>query len=385
MIFFWFIIPFLVLMVLSGTRRHRKGEENEESNEGGFQDEGGFEEDEEINEGGKASLTVTPLWKFVTKLDVGRGGGTAKFLCPHDCHEGKPYAGSYTRVRRHLCGVMESDDNKGSLGINVCPNISKEQRQIYIKMEEAAQRKHGKKQKLQSDDVSSRFGGTSPSPHGSTTPSSRRTIGDFFDTGGRDEVDAKVARFLYACGVPFNVLRSPYWDDMVRAINQKTPQGYKSPSYEKARTVLLDREKTKIQAGLSRFTNEWSDVGVSIVSDGWTSVRNQHLINVIGVSASGAVFLAAHDSSSISATSQNISELLLKTIDEVGPFNVIQVITDNAANCKGAGKIIERMHPHIFWFGCLVHTLNLLMHDLVKHKECVWIMLSPLCTLANVS
>jgi hypothetical protein len=371
MIFFWFIIPFLVLMVLSGTRRHQREEENEESNEGGFQDEGGFEEDEEINEGGKASLT--PLWKFVTKLDVGRGGGTAKFLCPHDCHEGKPYAGSYTRVRRHLCGVMESDDNKGSLGINVCPNISKEQRQIYIKMEEAAQRKHGKKQKLQSDDVSSRFGGTSPSPHGSTTPSSRRTIGDFFDTGGRDEVDAKVARFLYACGVPFNVLRSPYWHDMVKAINQKAPQGYKSPSYEKARTVLLDREKTKIQAGLSRFTNEWSEVGVSIVSDGWTSVKNQHLINVIGVSASGAVFLAAHDSSSISATSQNISELLLKTIDEVGPFNVIQVITDNAANCKGAGKIIERMHPHIFWSGCLVHTLNLLMHDIVKHKECGWI------------
>jgi hypothetical protein len=79
MIFFWFIIPFLVLMVLSGTRRHQREEENED--EGGLQDEGGFEEDEESNEGGKASLT--PLWKYVTKVDVGRGGGTIKFLCPH--------------------------------------------------------------------------------------------------------------------------------------------------------------------------------------------------------------------------------------------------------------------------------------------------------------
>jgi hypothetical protein len=68
--------------------------------------------------------------------------------------------------------------------------------------------------------------------------------------------------------------------------------------------VLLNREKEKIQAGLTGFTNEWSEVGVSILSDSWTSIRNQHLINVIGVSASGAVFLAAHDSSSISATSQ---------------------------------------------------------------------------------
>jgi hypothetical protein len=52
---------------------------------------------------------------------------------------------------------------------------------------------------------------------------------------------------------------------------------------------------------------------------------------------------------------------------------VIQVITNNATNCKGAGEIIERVHPHIFWSGCLVHTLNLLMHDIVKHRECGWI------------
>jgi len=135
---------------------------------------------------------LAPLWKFVTKLEAGRGGGTIKFLCPRDCHQGKPYTGSYTHVRRHLCGIMESNDNKGSLGINVCLNISKEQREICIKIEEVAQRKHGKKQKLQSDDVSSRFGGTSPSPRGSTTSTFRRTIGDFFDIGGRDEVDAKV-------------------------------------------------------------------------------------------------------------------------------------------------------------------------------------------------
>jgi hypothetical protein len=69
-------------------------------------------------------------------------------------------------------------------------------------------------------------------------------------------VDAKVVRFLYACGVPFNVLRSPYWHDLVKAINE-APKGYKSPNYEKARTVLLDREKAKVQRALTRFTDEW--------------------------------------------------------------------------------------------------------------------------------
>jgi hypothetical protein len=182
-------------------------------------------------------------------------------------------------------------------------------------------------------------------------------------------VNAKVVRFLYVCCIPFNVLRSPYWHDLVKAINE-APKGYKSPNYEKARIVLLDREKPKIQRALTRFTDEWADIGVSIVLDGWTVVRNQHLINVLGVSATGAMFLATYDSSSIIASSQNISNLLLKTINDVGPSNVIQVIIDNATNCKGAGKTIERVHPHIFWFGCLVHTFNLLMHDIVKHREC---------------
>jgi len=366
-------------MVLVGSRHVHQNEESDsgqshsdsdypmsEGEEGGNDDEG---DDEEVGSGKEA---LTPLWKYVTKVQDGRGGGTAKWICPHGCRP-KPYTGSYTRVRRHLCGVLDSDEKKGGLGVKVCTKMTQTEKENYIKIEEAAIRL-SKRQKLQADapspySASSSVGGRS-SPSGSGS-GSKRTLEDLFDVTGREEVDAKVARFLYACGVPFNVLRSPYWHAMVKAIN-KAPAGYRSPGYEKARTVLLEKEKSKVKRALTRFTDGWTDSGVSIVSDGWTNVRNQHLINILGVSSTGAVFLGAHDSSSISATSQNIADILLKTIDEVGPINVIQVITDNAANCKAAGKIIEEKYPHIFWSGCLVHTLNLLMHDIIKHKECTW-------------
>jgi hypothetical protein len=59
-------------------------------------------------------------------------------------------------------------------------------------------------------------------------------------------VDEKVVWLLYACGIPFNVLRSPYWHDLVKKI-KKAPKGYESPNYEKARIMLLDREKEKIK------------------------------------------------------------------------------------------------------------------------------------------
>jgi hypothetical protein len=124
--------------------------------------------------------------------------------------------------------------------------------------------------------------------------SGHRTISNFLDQGCRDDVDAKNFRFLYACGVPFNVLRSPYWHEMVQAING-APKGYKSPGYDKARTMGLDRERAKIHSALGQFTNDWNQYGVSIVSDGWTNVKGRPLINILGVSASGVVFLSAHD------------------------------------------------------------------------------------------
>ena len=118
---------------------------------------------------------------------------------------------------------------------------------------------------------------------------------------------------------------------MVQAING-APKGYRSPRYDKARTVGLDRERAKINSALGKFTNDWSNYGVSIVSDGWKNVKGKPLINILSVSASGVVFLSAHDYSDRYKTGINIAQPLLETIQKIGPYNVIQVITDNAAN-----------------------------------------------------
>ncbi|KAK2986475.1 hypothetical protein RJ640_000229 [Escallonia rubra] len=38
-----------------------------------------------------------------------------------------------------------------------------------------------------------------------------------------------------------------------------------------------------------------------------------------------------------------------KEIESIGPEKVVQVVTDNAANCKLADSIIEKKYPWIFW------------------------------------
>ena len=107
--------------------RNRRGEHEEEEESGHHMSDPMYDEEEGDDENiesqdGKAALT--PLWNYGTKLEGRKGGGSYKFLCPHGCHGGKPYCGSYTRVRRHLCGVMDSDEKNGAVGIAICPKVS---------------------------------------------------------------------------------------------------------------------------------------------------------------------------------------------------------------------------------------------------------------------
>ena len=364
----------MVIMVVES--RKRRGPETEEvDEEAGGSQMGENPSEEEVEEGEhdpqKTKQDQTPLWKYVQRAETGRGGGTTKFHCPH-CNT--DYTGSYTRARRHLCGKRPWDGEK-QIGIKTCDKVSTADRAKYIKEEEDTQyrtkRSRGFFEPISpSQRTPSASSQGSGYRHGGTGSSSlrRRTISDFLDEGCRNDVDSKIYRFLYANGIPFNVLRSPYWHEMVSAIND-APKGYKSPGYDKARTVGLDHEKAKISHSLNKMTSSWTDNGVSIVSDGWTNVKGKPLISVLAVSRSGPIFLAAHDYSDKFKTAINIAEALLETIERIGPYNVIQVITDNAPNCKAAGAIIEDKYPNIFWSGCLVHTLNLLLHDIVKNKN----------------
>jgi hypothetical protein len=234
------LVPFFVIMMVVGSSRRNTHDSEDEievdstyqGEEEGMEGDEDNENDSDDHDPQKVKERNTPLWKYVTKLTGGKGGGTGKFIC-HHCHI--EYTGSYTRVRKHLCGTMYWDEGK-SIGIKTCVKVDPEERLKYQREEEAAQNK-AKKTKVEHQNTQRMFSGRVASAHGSAfspSPSpSRRTLSYFLDQGCRDDVDAKIFRFLYACGIPFNVLRSPYWHEMVQAING-APKGYRIPGYDKS-------------------------------------------------------------------------------------------------------------------------------------------------------
>jgi hypothetical protein len=119
---------------------------------------------------------------------------------------------------------------------------------------------------------------------------------------------------------------------------------------------------------------------VAITAYGWSDAQWRPLINFIVVTKDGHMFLRAINTKVDVKRKEYIAEKLMIIIEEVGLKNVVQVITDNASNCKGAGMLIEQKYNHIFCTPCLVHTLNLALKNICAAEqndddsdELVWI------------
>ena len=74
----------------------------------------------------------------------------------------------------------------------------------------------------------------------------------------------------------------------------------------------------------------------------------------------GPMFLKAMDYFGQVKDKIFIVNLMKEVINEVGHQNVVQILTDNTTNCKGAGKIIKSMYPHIIGHHVLSTLLTLL-------------------------
>eukprot|EP00253_Pinus_taeda_P014819 PITA_14819 len=58
--------------------------------------------------------------------------------------------------------------------------------------------------------------------------------------------------------------------------------------------------------------------------------------------------------------------LFVDVVEEVGVANVVQVITNNAANYVAVGRLLSTKYPTIFWTPCATHCIDLMLEDIGK-------------------
>ncbi len=119
----------------------------------------------------------------------------------------------------------------------------------------------------------------------------------------------------------------------------------------------------EFQRELTPISDIWYSQGASVVSDGWTNCQNQLLKNIITTNSHGTIFLYVEDFSGIKKIGLGIVEFLLGAIEDVEASNILQLVTNNAINCRLAGKETQKVYNHIFCSPCIVHTLNLILKE----------------------
>ncbi|KAF8378915.1 hypothetical protein HHK36_030264 [Tetracentron sinense] len=207
----------------------RNEQESSQNDEGDFEFQEAelieSEEDNSVKEiGSSCAKFDKPMWKEVQVTGIAKGknsGGAKNWRCPH-CS--KEWTSTYTRVYAHFFGAPPCQPNK-RIDISRCTVLLKNRKLLLeIRKRVEIAEKQGlfldlKRSSLTVDSHSLKKKGV---------------LEDVFKQQERSEVDAKILRALYACGIPFNVLKSPYFHEMVSSINSG-PKGYKCPSFEKSK------------------------------------------------------------------------------------------------------------------------------------------------------
>lgn len=144
---------------------------------------------------------------------------------------------------------------------------------------------------------------------------------------------------------------------------------YKSSSFHEPREPLL-RDCIKETSTLrEEHERAWKQYGCTLMSDGWSDRRGRHLINFLVNSQEETYFLESVDASSEQHDATMIANLLEERIEAIGKDKVVQVVTDNGANYKAAGKLLMERIPTLFWSPCAAHCLDLMLEDIAKLKE----------------
>ncbi|GKC15061.1 hypothetical protein Tco_1011843 [Tanacetum coccineum] len=154
---------------------------------------------------------------------------------------------------------------------------------------------------------------------------------------------------------------------------------------EDGKKVYICNYCSKVGGGINRVKNilpvkraslesasQWIESGCTIMSDGWTDIRQRHLINFLVYCPKGISFIKSVDASDIENNATNLCNLFTEIVEMVGAKNVVQMVTDNAANYKAAGKMLTTRYRYMVWSPCAAHCLNLILKDVseldnVKH------------------
>ncbi|GBG46424.1 hypothetical protein CBR_g79826 [Chara braunii] len=165
--------------------------------------------------------------------------------------------------------------------------------------------------------------------------------------------------------VPFNMMRSMYWDRMVKAL-MNAPKSFQYAKFDDARTKRVAVTRKRVSKRMEQLRKEWPVSGCMLQLDGWTNRRGRPFINVMVSFPKGVVFWRAVCMQHREKGAKAYFDILSTAIREIGEEAVGGVVMDNAATCAAAGRMVEAEFKHIFSVSCTAHSIDLMLEQFGK-------------------
>jgi hypothetical protein len=172
-----------------------------------------------------------------------------------------------------------------------------------------------------------------------------------------------IAEFFFENKLDYNVADSISYRNMTEALGG---QGFRGPSSEALREKWLQKLKSEVTQRTKEIEKDWVTTGCTILADSWTDNKQKALINFSVSSPLGTFFLKTVDASQHFKSHRGLYDLFDEVIQEVGPENVVQIISDRNINYGNIDKLIMQNYNTIFWSPCASFCINSMLDDFSK-------------------
>ncbi|XP_065869956.1 uncharacterized protein [Euphorbia lathyris] len=331
-----------------------------------------------------------PGWAHGTMVN----GGRQKIKCKY-CHK-IFLGGGISRLKQHLAGergnVVPCEDVpeevkvqiQQHLGFKVLEKLKKQKEAncgknsciSYLQdradddvdvgsMQKAASRRRGK-EVLEGTSNRTKRRKKQAFPMDAAPVVAQQTRHNFLSQESIDLADNAVAGFFYEAGIPFSAANSYYFQQMADNIAAAGP-GYKMPSYDALKCKLLNRSMQDIEEYCAELRKSWEVTGCSILVDRWTNGKDQTVVNFFVYCPKGTMFLKSVDASEIPKSTDALLNIFDSVIQEVGPKNIINFVTDSSY--KSAGKLLAEKYKTFFCSTCGAECIDLMLEEIGEIDE----------------
>lgn len=177
------------------------------------------------------------------------------------------------------------------------------------------------------------------------------------------EAERCIAEFFFENKLDYSIADSISCKHMLDTL---AGQGFRGPSADVLRTKWLPKLKSEVLHRTQEIEKDWVTTGCTILADSWTDNKLKALINFSVSSPLGTFFLKTVDASPHIKNHRGLYDLFDEVIQEVGPGNVVQIISDRNINYGNIDKLIMQNYNTIFWSPCASFCVNSMLDEFSK-------------------